>query len=143
MCSAKRCDFEQERPYQMSNTRLEHVNLTVRDPARTAALLASIFGWHNRWQGAARDGGFTIHCGTDDHYVALYTGRDASYSDRDFAKGQPFNHVGVTVDDLDTTEKRVIAAGLVPFSHDDYEPGRRFYFFDPDGIEYEIVSYVS
>ena len=23
----------------------------------------------------------------------------------------------------------------------DYEPGRRFYFFDPDGIEYEVVSY--
>jgi hypothetical protein len=29
----------------------------------------------------------------------------------------------------------------VPFSHDDYDPGRRFYFLDPDGIEYEVVSY--
>ena len=31
--------------------------------------------------------------------------------------------------------------GLTPFSHGDYEPGRRFYFFDPDGIEYEVISY--
>jgi len=37
--------------------------------------------------------------------------------------------------------RRVIAAGLTPFSHGDYEPGRRFYFFDWDGIEFEIVSY--
>ena len=36
---------------------------------------------------------------------------------------------------------RVVAAGLRPFGHDNYDPGRRFYFLDPDGIEYEIVSY--
>ncbi len=59
----------------------------------------------------------------------------------DFAKGQPLNHIGVEVDDLDATEARVVAAGLTPFSHADYEPGRRFYFLDPDGIEYEVVSY--
>lgn len=127
----------------MTQTIIEHVNLTVRDPARTAALLSIIFGWHIRWQGPARDGGFTIHCGSKDHYVALYTGRDTAYTDRDFAKGQPFNHVGVQVDDLDATEARVIATGLIPFSHDDNNPGRRFYFFDPDGIEYEVVSYAS
>ena len=37
----------------------------------------------------------------------------------------------------------VVAAGLTPFSHADYEPGRRFYFLDPDGIEYEVVSYMK
>jgi glyoxylase I family protein len=58
-----------------------------------------------------------------------------------FAKSLPLNHIGVEVDDLDATEARVIAAGLTPFNHGDYEPGRRFYFFDPDGIEYEVVSY--
>ena len=36
---------------------------------------------------------------------------------------------------------RAVAAGLTPFSHGDYDPGRRFYVLDPDGIEYEIVSY--
>ena len=45
------------------------------------------------------------------------------------------------VDDLDAAERVVIDAGLTPFSHDDYEPGRRFYFFDWDGIEFELVSY--
>lgn len=125
----------------MSVTRIEHVNVTVTDPERTARLMEDVFGWHVRWRGPARDGGRTVHVGTDDHYVALYTGRDARYTAEDFAKGRPLNHVGVAVDDLDAVETRVVAAGLRPFSHDDYEPGRRFYFLDPDGIEYEVVSY--
>ena len=79
--------------------------------------------------------------GSADQYIALYTGGGVAYTDADFAKGRPLNHIGVEVDDLDATEARVVAAGLVPFSHGDYEPGRRFYFLDPDGIEYEVVSY--
>ena len=51
------------------------------------------------------------------------------------------NHIGIVVDDLGAMEERVIAAGLKPHSHQDYEPGRRFYFHDRDRIEYEIVSY--
>ena len=62
-------------------------------------------------------------------------------SARRYSKGQPLNHIGLVVDDLDAAERVVLAAGLESFSHDDYEPGRRFYFFDWDGIEFEIVSY--
>ena len=72
---------------------------------------------------------------SEDHYIALHTGRG------DFAKGQPLNHIGVEVDSLDAVEAKVVAAGLTPFGHDNYEPGRRFYFLDPDGIEFEVVSY--
>jgi catechol 2,3-dioxygenase-like lactoylglutathione lyase family enzyme len=125
----------------MASARIEHVNVTVRDPERAAKLMESLFGWRIRWQGAAQNGGHTIHVGSGDHYVALYTDPARTYSDGDFAKGRPLNHIGVEVDELDSTEARIVAAGLTPFSHGDYEPGRRFYFFDPDGIEYEVVSY--
>lgn len=125
----------------MASPRIEHVNVTVSDPERAARLMTEVFGWQVRWQGPARDGGRTIHIGSPDHYVALYTGRDVAYTADDFAKGRPLNHIGVEVDDLAATEARVVAAGLEPFNHGDYEPGRRFYFLDPDGIEYEIVSY--
>jgi len=125
----------------MTAPRLEHVNVTVTDPARAAQLMQALFGWHVRWQGPARDGGHTIHVGSDDHYLALYTGRNVAYTADDFAKGRPLNHIGVEVEDLDATEASVISAGLKTFNHADYEPGRRFYFFDPDGIEYEVVSY--
>ena len=119
---------------------LEHVNITVRDPERAAAAMHAIFGWNIRWQGPAHEGR-VIHIGSDAQYLALYTGNDQTYPDATFAKGQPFNHVGVEVDDINATERQVIAAGLIPFNHSAYDPGRRFYFFDADGIEFEVVSY--
>lgn len=125
----------------MAAMRIEHVNVTVRNPERTANLLERIFGWHVRWSGPARDNGRTIHVGSADHYLALYTGPNGDYRQEEFAKGGPLNHVGVEVANLEETEGRVIEAGLTPFGHEDYEPGRRFYFLDPDGIEYEVVSY--
>ena len=125
----------------MALPRIEHVNVTVSDPERAARLMESIFDWQVRWRGPSQHGGHTIHVGSDAHYVALYTARDRAYGEEDFRKGRPLNHIGVEVDELDSTEARVVAAGLTPFSHGDYEPGRRFYFLDPDGIEYEVVSY--
>lgn len=123
----------------MPALRLEHVNVTVSDPDRVAALLQDLFGWRIRWQGAAIAGGRSLHVGGDDCYLALY--RPATGARTSFAEGGPLNHIGVEVDDLDATEARVIAAGLEPYWHADYAPGRRFYFHDPEGIEYEVVSY--
>jgi catechol 2,3-dioxygenase-like lactoylglutathione lyase family enzyme len=125
----------------MSSPRIEHVNITVADPERTSALMEALFDWHVRWSGPAANGGHTIHVGSNDHYVALHRPGTHMQPREPFTKGKPLNHVGVEVDDLDATEARVIALGLKPFSHADYEPGRRFYFLDLDGIEYEVVSY--
>ncbi len=117
---------------------LEHANLSVTNPERSAALLRDLLGWHERWRGPSMNGGRTIHVGTDDAYLAIYTGDHVNGS---FAKGQPLNHIGFVVDDLDAAEKVVLWHGLKPFGHDDYDPGRRFYFFDWDGIEFEVVNY--
>ncbi len=55
-------------------------------------------------------------------------------------KGRPLNHIGVEVADLEGVEARVLQEGLTPFQHGDYDPGRRFYFLAPDGIEYNTNS---
>jgi len=125
---------------------LEHVNITVSNPKKTAAMLSEVFGWHTRWEGASMGGqGYTVHVGTDHSYVAVYSGpapdqivpkSDASYSTRG-----GLNHLGVVVDDLAATEAKVRDMGLTPHSHADYEPGKRFYFHDADGVEIEVVSY--
>lgn len=127
----------------MSVLRIEHVNVTVADPERTSALLQALFDWQIRWRGPAQNGGHTVHVGTDAHYLALFTPDRPTPALGSFPKGQPLNHIGVEVDDLGAAEERVAAAGLKPFGHADYQPGRRFYFLDPDGIEYEIVSYTT
>ena len=127
----------------MTQVRIEHVNISVSDPARTAAMLIDLFGWHIRWQGMTASGGYTIHVGSDTDYLAVYSLRPDAAAKADFAKGAPLNHLGILVDDLDAIERKVTARGLAPFNHADYEPGRRFYFFDEDGIEYEIISYAK
>lgn len=122
----------------MPRGRIEHVNLTVSDIARSSAFFERLLGWRQRWRGAAMKGGETIHVGEEHAYLALYTDRCDHSGQK---KGRPMNHVGLMVDDLDAAEQVVIAEGFEPWGHDHYEPGRRFYFYDWDGIEFEVVSY--
>ena len=122
----------------MPTGHLEHINITVSDIERSAALLEQLCGWHIRWRGPSQLGGETIHVGGERDYIAVYTkGTPVG----PFGKGVPLNHVGLVVDDLDAAEAVVKEAGLDPFNHADYAPGKRFYFFDWDGIEFEMVSY--
>ena len=120
---------------------LEHANITVTDVDRSAQFLIDLFGWTIRWKGPSIGGGFTAHVGTEDQYIALYSkgAKDATVDSYETIGG--LNHIGVVVDDLDAMEARVVALGYEPKNHADYEPGRRFYFDDHDGIEYELVQY--
>ncbi|GAA4644199.1 hypothetical protein GCM10023115_21590 [Pontixanthobacter gangjinensis] len=123
----------------MAIARIEHTNLTVTNPQRSAELFMRLCGWHIRWEGPSMGDGYTVHVGSDTDYLALYTNDTIK---GDFTKGQPINHVGIQVDDLAEARKIVEKAGLKPFSEGTYEPGpSTFYFFDWDGIEFEIVSY--
>jgi catechol 2,3-dioxygenase-like lactoylglutathione lyase family enzyme len=118
---------------------LEHANLSVTQIDRLAGLLCDMLGWQVRWRGPHHLGGETAHVGSADCYVSLYSREDVAGG---FSKGQPLNHLGLQVADLDAAEAVVKAHGLTPYSHGTYEPGpRSFYFFDWDGIEFEVVSY--
>ena len=127
----------------MAQARLEHLNMTVSDPKATAGWIERVFGWKIRWEGAGMETGHTIHIGEDDSYVALFTypERSAKPTDVSYRVRGGLNHWAVVVDNLDATEERVKAEGFMPKSHADYEPGRRFYFEDGDGIEVEVVQY--
>jgi len=124
----------------------EHVNLTVPDPKATAGLLVKLFDWQIRWEGEAMAGGYTVHVGDDSGYLALYRPADpsrllAATAERAKSVVGALNHVAVVVDDLDAMESRIQAAGYKTLNHGSYEPGRRYYFYDDDGIEFEVVSY--
>ena len=126
----------------MISAALEHVNVTVSNPEKTAALLCDLFGWHVRWQGESMMGGRTVHVGRDDDYLALYTQSKTTEMDKSsYSRHGGLNHIGVVVHDLYATEKRVQAAGFKTHNHGDYEPGSRFYFNDHDNIEFEVVHY--
>lgn len=122
---------------------LEHANLTVADPKATAAWMREVFGWHTRWEGPAISDGYTVHVGEATSYLALYRPAGALQpgDGGSYTRVGGLNHVAVTVPDLDATEAKVRAAGFTPHSHASYEPGRRFYFHDDNGVEFEVVSY--
>lgn len=121
---------------------LEHANYTVSDAEKTAAWMADLFGWHIRWQGPSLNGGRSLHIGTDTQYLALYQPPEISAPKQtSYQTKGGLNHIAVTVRDIDEMERKVTAAGFKPGNHADYEPGRRFYFHDNDGIEYEVVQY--
>ncbi len=124
----------------MPTGQIEHANISVTDPDRSAELFKQLLGWEERWRGPSQKYGWTVHVGDETTYLALYTG---DHVKGDYSKGQPLNHVGLVVDNLDAAEKVVTSNGLSPFGHDNYEPGKRFYFFDWDGIEFEVVSYTG
>ncbi len=129
----------------MTTAFLEHVNVTVSDPEATAKRLEDWFGWKVRWKGDSLEGGTTYHIGNDSSYIAAYTpARRTAESDAvSYHTRGGLNHVAIVVDDLDATEARILKGGYKTKNHGDYEPGRRFYFHDDDGIEFEIVSYAG
>jgi catechol 2,3-dioxygenase-like lactoylglutathione lyase family enzyme len=120
---------------------LEHVNITVSDPKATAAMLIDLFGWKIRWEGAGMKTGYTVHVGTDTHYIALFSFGKPQEPVDSYKTNASLNHIGITVDVLDAMDAKVKAAGFETHSHADYEPGRRFYFHDKDGVEYELIEY--
>ena len=122
--------------------RLEHLNFTVSDPKATAAWIGRIFGWKVRWEGPGMTTGYSVHVGSADSYVALFRyDKDQGEPIDSYNTRGGLNHWAVVVDDIDATEERVKAEGFTPINHADYEPGRRFYFYDHDGIEVEVVQY--
>lgn len=122
--------------------RLEHVNITVADPDAAAATLCGLFDWTVRWAGPGMETGRTVHVGDEASYVALFGyGSPESPRQESYRTRGGLNHIAVVVDDLDATEARVRQAGFVPGEQYDYEPGRRFYFVEANGIEIEVVSY--
>lgn len=122
--------------------KLEHVNLTVRDPKTTAAILCELFDWQVRWEGESIYDGYTVHVGDTESYLALYAPPiDIQNAETSYYRNGGLNHIGIVVADLGMVEARVKAAGYEPKSHADYEPGKRFYFDGPEDIEYEVISY--
>jgi len=125
----------------MTQAFLEHANITVTDPQSFADLLCDLFDWRIRWQGDAKSDGYSIHVGGDASYIALYSRGGVTPATNSYSTPGGLNHIGVVVPDIAAVEAHVRKAGFSPHSHGDYEPGVRFYFDGPDGVEIEVVSY--
>jgi glyoxylase I family protein len=120
--------------------RLEHVNLTVTDLDRSIAFYSDLLDLHVRWKGPIDGDRLGAHVGDDDMYLALFQATAPGDVDHDYLH-PGINHVGFVVDDLDDARRRLERLGASVHLEGDYDPGRRIYFFDPDGYEVELVAY--
>ena len=118
---------------------LEHVNLTVTDVERSAAFYCDLLDLHVRWKGDLEGGRIGVDVGDDPAYLALFEATTEGRAAYDY--GAPgVNHFGFVVADLDDARRRLEALGVTEV-FEGGEPGRRLYFFDPDGQEVELVEY--
>jgi len=121
---------------------LEHVNLTVSDLGRSIDFYSRLLGLHVRWR---REAGVDLtaaaHVGTDEQYIAMFQAAPGTPRPVVDYEAVGLNHFGFVVDDLDSARNRLADLGVTPHSEADYDPGRRLYFYDPDGTEVELVEY--
>ncbi len=123
---------------------LEHVNLTVSDLDAAAKFYCELLDLQVRWR---REPGApetpAIHIGDDRSYLALFLADPAKAEhlpEPEYSR-VGFNHVGFVIEDLDAKVAWLAERGIEAEIMDEYEPGRRAYFIDPDGFEVELVEY--
>ncbi|NVK30827.1 MAG: VOC family protein [Gammaproteobacteria bacterium] len=120
---------------------LEHINLTVEDPKRTAAKLCQLLNWRIRWQGASLNEGYTVHVGDDHHYIALYAQPSKIPMTGDtYQTPAAVNHIGIETNDLDEFRQHLSDLDITITAQNQTPPGQRLYLF-VDEIELEILQY--
>jgi len=127
-------------------SRLEHVNLVVRNLDETLAFLQTAFpDWSIRHQSRNDQGQRWLHFGDQQNYLAVSqaTARPAE-AWRPYQGRPGINHLGFEVNDVTVTRNRLVAAGYRESTVANHHPYRqRVYFNDPDGNDWEFVEYFS
>jgi len=125
--------------------RLEHANITVENIDTSFQFYSAVFGFEKRWEGRATGevGPIrAVHIGNEHTYLALFEAERKGRCPADYGIAG-VNHIGFEVEDLEIYRKRLEELGIEVHLEADYEPGRRIYFYDSDGIEIELVEYRS
>ena len=125
---------------QANAIRFEHANVTVKDLDQSIDFYRDLLDFEVRWRGTVSRGNRAAHVGNDRFYLALFEASRGGEVDHDY-EAPGLNHVGFVVDDLDDKRRRLAKLGVDTHMEGDYEPGRRFYFYDPSGVEVELVEY--
>lgn len=120
--------------------RIEHANITVNNVKASTDFYLRLMGGKVRWEGTNSNGRRAVHIGDDRTYLSLFEAAETSPAPVGYGT-TGFNHLGFEVDDLASYREILTNMGVEIKGEEDYEPGRRLYFYDPDGIEIELVEY--
>ena len=119
---------------------LDHVNIPVIDLEESIAFYQDLFDWRVRWRGKTTFGKPAAHVGDGEQYIGLIQVASDDPQLPDYSR-PGLNHFGIVVDSLEKARETLAKRGISPHNEPEYEPGRRFYFFDPNGVEVELIDY--
>ena len=120
--------------------RIEHANICVTDLKASTEFYCRLFNFKLSWEGLTDSGRRAAHVRNGDTYLSLFEAGTEGRAPLGYhAAG--YNHVGFEVNDLDSYRQRLKEMEVPLKGEEDYDPGRRLYFYDPDGIEIELVEY--
>ncbi|HEV8308279.1 MAG TPA: VOC family protein [Methylomirabilota bacterium] len=117
--------------------RIVHIALRVRDLEATTRFYEEVFGFRRVEEGRVRDHvSRHLSDGTIDLALIQYDAGADSAEARASGVEPCIHHFGVEVEDVDTTRKRLLAAGCRMISEPGVVPIK---FRDPGGVVAEIV----
>jgi len=119
---------------------LDHANISVVDLEESIALYQDLLGWRVRWRGKTTFGKPAAHVGDDEQYIGLIQVPSDDEQRPDYSR-PGLNHFGIVVGNLEEAREKLAKWGISPHNEPEYEPGRRLYFFDPNGVEVELIEY--
>lgn len=122
---------------------VEHANLTVSNIDDTIRFIqTAIPDFRVRHQGCSEYR--WAHIGTQRSYIALQEVTARKTIDRSPYVDVGINHIGLVVDDVHSIIERLNEAGYQQNEIGNAHPfRRRAYYFDPNGVEWEFIEYLS
>ncbi|WP_020406779.1 VOC family protein [Hahella ganghwensis] len=124
---------------------LEHANITVENAEKTMDFLKTAFpDFALRGEGELQNqSGRWFHFGNDNFYFALQQCDEHLSHVGTRYLNDGINHVGMVVEDVSGVRSRLEERGYSGYETDRHPFRRRIYFYDPNGIEWEFVQYLS
>ena len=120
--------------------RFEHLHVDVDSLSATLAFLqAADSTLTSRGGGDDPHFGPWVHVGDASNYIAMTEVKGATPPDG-------LRHIGVVVEDLDGTMRRLHAAGFEPTDSsalNNHPYRRRIYYVDPNGLPWEFIEYLT
>jgi len=119
---------------------LDHVAISVIDPAASAVWYAEVLGLERRHQEAWGD--FPIFMMAGSSGLAIFPQTHESRDRVSYEGGSEFRHLAFGADYANFEKaRRELAAREIPFDFEDHQISCSIYFDDPDGFHLEITTY--
>ncbi len=119
---------------------LDHVAISVADPAASAAWYAEVLGLERHYEEIW--GPYPVFMLSGSSGVAIFPQRQSTRAPVGYEGASEFRHLAFRADRENFEQARTeLAARGIPTQFEDHQVSQSLYFDDPDGFHLEITTY--